>query len=436
MAGLQFNKSSVLEWLCYLESIHDKPIDLGLDRVRLVADRLSLLPTCRVATVAGTNGKGTTVAALQTLAAQQGWRVGVYTSPHLFVFNERIVLDMPETGAQVVSDEVLIDAFTAIESVRGDVSLTYFEYTTLAALWIFKRTPLDLIILEVGMGGRLDATNIVDADVAIITRVAMDHMEYLGPTREAIAAEKAGIMRRGKPCIYGGEDLQARMQELANQHGAELHCIGTDVDVDPAILKAAVTSRIPVSNLVCAKHAFILLGGMECDSMWSNLLVKKPAGRFTPVSLGEKIVIFDVAHNPDAMALLAEQIKDLMYTDIRVIIGMLQDKDHKASLSLLKADPRLTFYVSTPKETPRAADPGKLKEALHGSTAYVFETLTEAWEVSLRTATHNTVWVVAGSFFTVAQVWNEVRESQQKMAVAHKDVVSSKHEDVVYAGRM
>ncbi|MFI4956683.1 MAG: bifunctional folylpolyglutamate synthase/dihydrofolate synthase [Gammaproteobacteria bacterium] len=396
---------SLEHWLTYIEGIHPKTIEMGLDRMRLVTQRLSISPTCRVVTVAGTNGKGTTVAALQTLASQQGWRVGVYTSPHLFKFQERIVLDLPDQGARPVDDDMLIAAFEAIEAAREEVSLTYFEYTTLAALWVFKRMSLDLVILEVGMGGRLDSTNIVDADIAIITRIALDHVDFLGHTREVIAAEKAGIMRRGKPCLYGGEDLQERMRALADEHGALLQCYGESFVPDVGILKASAASRIPLANLACAKQAFLLLGGREQESMWANLLKKKPAGRFTPVTFGEKIVIFDVAHNPDAMGLLAEQLKDLAYSDLRVIVGMLQDKDHEASLAALKADPRMTFYVSSPKGTPRAAKSEQLMLALKGAKAFAFDSLEDAWKASWEDSTQRTVWIVAGSFFTVAEVW-------------------------------
>jgi dihydrofolate synthase/folylpolyglutamate synthase len=391
------------KWLTYIESIHPKTIDMGLDRMRLVTERLSIEPTCRVVTVAGTNGKGTTVAALQTLASHAGWRVGVYTSPHLFKFNERIVLDLPETGARPVDDDLLVAAFEAIEAAREDVSLTYFEYTTLAALWVFKQMALDLVILEVGMGGRLDSTNIVDADIAIITRIALDHMDYLGNTREAIAGEKAGIMRKGKPCIYGGDDLQDRIRALADEHGAVLHHYSESLN--PMLLKASAATRIPAANLACAKQAFLLLGGKEKDTMWANLLQKKPVGRFTPVTVDDKIVIFDVAHNPDSMELLAEQLKSLPYSDVRMIVGMLQDKDHAASLAALKADPRITFYVSTPKGTPRAAKPEQLMNALQGTKAFSFDTLEEAWVASLKDFTQRTVWIVAGSFFTVAEMW-------------------------------
>lgn len=410
MPTLPFNTHSVTEWLAYLENIHPKTIDMGLERIRVVAKRLPVTPRCPVVTVAGTNGKGTTVAALQTLAAQQGWRVGVYTSPHLFVFNERIVLDFPETGACMVSNDMLIKAFETIEAAREDVSLTYFEYTTLAALWIFNQMSLHLIILEVGMGGRLDSTNIVDADVAIITRIALDHTDYLGNTRDAIAGEKAGIMRLNKPCIYGGDDLFERMQALATEHGALLQCVEKDVKADDAMVKASAATRIPVANLACAKQAFLALGGIEREGMWANLLVKKPAGRFTPVACGDKIVIFDVAHNPDAMGLLAEQLKTLPYADIRLIIGMLQDKDHDASLVLLKNDSRITFYVSAPAGTPRSANPEKLMAVLSDVKAIQYPSLEEAWHASWKGASASTVWIVAGSFFTVSQVWACVRQ--------------------------
>lgn len=416
MLTLPFDSASLSAWLTHLECMHPKVVDLGLERVGVVARRLDLHPSCPVVTVGGTNGKGTTVAALQTLAAHHGWRVGVYTSPHLFVFNERIVIDTPERGAQPVSDALLLHAFHAIEAARADVTLTYFEFATLAALWIFKQHALDLVILEVGMGGRLDSTNIIDADVAIITRIALDHTEYLGNTREAIAAEKAGIFRAGKPCIYGGEDLQDQILLLANQYHAQLYCFEIDFTADNAMRHAAELARIPISNLACAQTAFTLLGGVNKSHAWVSLNQKKPVGRFSQVQCGDKSVIFDVAHNPDAMALLSVQLAGMPTQDIRVIIGMLHDKDHAGSLACLLADPRISFYVSSP-QTQRAAPISSLMESLRGAKATGYDSLEAAWEASSLHSRKDTLWVVTGSFYTVAQVWEHVCERQRILPI-------------------
>ncbi len=401
----RFSSQSLAEWLTYLEGMHAKTVDLGLDRMRPVAQQIWPHNPCPVVTVAGTNGKGTTVASLQALAAHAGWRVGVYTSPHLFHFNERIVLDLPGSGAQPVSDTQLIEAFEEIDALRGDVTLTYFEFTTLAALSIFSSMQLDLVILEVGLGGRLDSTNVVDADIAIITRIALDHMDYLGDTREQIAVEKAGIMRPGKPCIYGGEDLLGVIQDCATKHGAVLYSVSTLLD-DPILQQVSQNTLIPLANLACAFTAFQLLGGQSSASQWTQLSAKKPKGRFTPIYWQGKTVIFDVAHNPDAMALLAQHIAHLPQTDVRMVIGMLADKDHAASVQPLKHDPRIRFYVSSPSGTPRAAPAVSLMNALDGKNAKQFNTLLEAFHASLEDATPDSVWIVAGSFYTVAELWD------------------------------
>ncbi len=398
------NNKTLPEWLTHLEHIHPNTIELGLERMRPVAQRIWLKSPCPIVTIGGTNGKGTTVAALQTLASQQGWRVGVYTSPHLLSFNERIVIDSGE--AYPVNDEWLISAFEAIEHLRGDVMLTYFEYTTLAALWIFQQSSLDLVILEVGLGGRLDSTNVIDADLSIITRIAMDHMEHLGDTREKIAIEKAGIMRKEKACLYGGDDLQIFMKHLAQEHGALLQCYEQDFYADDEIHRASHETHIPVANLACAKQAFLLLGGEEKPGMWKRLADKKPLGRFMRTEWKGKPVIFDVAHNPDSMSLLASHLKDLPNQDIRVVVGMLSDKDHQASLAVLKTDPRISFYVSSPAGTPRGAPAAILMEALREARAYPFESLTGAFQASLTDSSSDTIYVIVGSFWTVSEVYN------------------------------
>ena len=206
------------DWLSWLEKQHPNTIDLGLERAGQVADRLSLrAPGCPVITVGGTNGKGSTVATLISIFRAAGYRVGSYTSPHLLHFNERICIDgMP------VDDATLIAAFEKIRAAQDDVSLTYFEFTTLAAFLIFREAGLDVVVLEVGLGGRLDAVNLVDADVAVVTSIGIDHVEYLGDTRELIAVEKAGIFRAARPAICGETSPPATLLDAADAMGAEL----------------------------------------------------------------------------------------------------------------------------------------------------------------------------------------------------------------------
>ncbi len=214
-------------WLGYLEQLHPKTIDLGLERVAEVKRRLGLELACPVITVAGTNGKGSTCAMLEAILLAAGYRVGVYTSPHLLRYNERVRID----GAEA-SDQALCQAFAAVEEARGDLSLTYFEFGTLAAAWLFARAGLDAAILEVGLGGRLDAVNIFDADCAVLTSVDLDHMDYLGAGREAIGHEKAGVFRAGRPAVCGEPNLPRSVADQAEKIGANLVLIGRDFGFD------------------------------------------------------------------------------------------------------------------------------------------------------------------------------------------------------------
>ncbi|HWU71156.1 MAG TPA: Mur ligase family protein, partial [Pseudoxanthomonas sp.] len=220
---------NLADWLDYIERQHPRSIEMGLDRVREVAQRLGLKqPAKRTITVGGTNGKGSTVAFIEAIARAGGWKVGAYTSPHLLRYNERVRIDGEEVG-----DAALIEAFEAVEAARGDVPLTYFEFGTLAALWLFQRSVLDLAVLEVGLGGRLDAVNIVDADVAVITTVDIDHVDWLGPDRESIGAEKAGIARAWKPLVLGEIDPPSSVLRRAYAIGASAIRAGSDYFHEP-----------------------------------------------------------------------------------------------------------------------------------------------------------------------------------------------------------
>lgn len=221
--------TTLADWLDYIEQQHPKSIEMGLDRVRDVAQRLGLQRSAkRAIVVGGTNGKGSTVAFIEAIARAGGWKVGAYTSPHLLRYNERVRIEGEDAG-----DAQLIEAFEAVEAARGGVPLTYFEFGTLAALWLFQRSGLDLAVLEVGLGGRLDAVNLVDADVAVITTVDIDHVDWLGPDRESIGAEKAGIVRAWKPLVLGEADPPSSVLRRAYAIGASAIRAGSDYFHEP-----------------------------------------------------------------------------------------------------------------------------------------------------------------------------------------------------------
>jgi dihydrofolate synthase/folylpolyglutamate synthase len=318
--------ATLAAWLAYLETLHPKSIAMGLDRVRAVHARLDAAIRCPVITVAGTNGKGSTCAFLDAILRSAGYRVGLYTSPHLREYNERVRI-----AGTNATDANLIEAFNAVEDARlatGDaprppVTLTYFEFGTLAALWLFARANLDALILEVGLGGRLDAVNIVDADVAILTSVAIDHIDYLGPTREDIGREKAGIFRAGRPALCAEPDPPASVAATAKSIGADLLRIGQDygyVDEGSQWRYRGLRGErygLPFPALRGAyqlANAATALAALDClhrqlpvssGAVREGLLTVALPGRFQ-VLPGRPATVLDVAHNPHAARALAE----------------------------------------------------------------------------------------------------------------------------------
>jgi dihydrofolate synthase/folylpolyglutamate synthase len=307
---------SLTDWLTLLEGRHPKAIDLGLERVGQVADRLCVRqPDCPVITVGGTNGKGSTVATLTSIYHAAGYRVGSYSSPHLLRFNERICLD----GAPV-DDATLTAAFERVEAARAEVSLTYFEFTTLAALVIFRETAREILVLEVGLGGRLDAVNLVDADVAVITSIGIDHVEFLGNSREKIAYEKAGILRPGHPAICGDDDPPARLLEIARERRVPMQCKHRDFDFHDdgagvwswrnaqCTLTALPRPALALTNAATALAALLAapLPVAEAD-LRRGLADASLPGRLQ-VAGESPAVLLDVAHNPHGAAFLMQQL--------------------------------------------------------------------------------------------------------------------------------
>lgn len=411
---------TLTDWLQRLEQLHPVTIELGLERAGQVYERLVPdFSDMRVITVGGTNGKGSTVAMLAAVLQAAGFRVGTYTSPHLLRYNERVCID----GRQA-TDAELCAAFAAVEAVRGDISLTYFEFGTLAALHFFAQARPDFMILEVGLGGRLDAVNLVDADVSIVTNVALDHTEWLGTTRDAIGFEKAGIFRQGRPAIYGERDLPESVRDHAAAIGARLLQHGVDyawqftdnnhwrwqgktADGTPLTLDQLPQVPFPLDNAAAAIQALQeLCVGVTPEQLGKGLGTVTLAGRFQEVQFEGHRVILDVAHNPHAAANLAANIRTrLAGKAVHLVIGMLADKDSAAVVQLLA--PEVVHIHAASLGGERAA-PAKIiyNHALQIGVSHVtcHDTVQAAFTAACQAAGADAVIVVTGSFFTVAAV--------------------------------
>jgi len=418
---------SLSEWLDYLESMHLVAIDMGLDRVSVVAQNLGLNFDCPVITVGGTNGKGSTCAMLESMLMQGGYRVGLYTSPHILHFNERARIE-----GQSVSDALLCKAFAAVEAVRNHVSLTYFEFTTLAILKLFADAKLDVVILEVGLGGRLDAVNIIDADVAIVTSVDLDHQQYLGDTREKIGFEKAGIFRSNRPAICGDPSPPQSLIEHANKIGADLWLFGRDFNYSGdrqqwsyggrAIRRHALAypSLRGANQLLNASAALaalevlrdrLPLGAQEVRA--GLVLVELPA-RFQ-VLPGRPAVILDVAHNPHAAATLAQNLDQMgFFPYTHAVFGAMADKDIAGILMHLKD--KIDHWYLCDLPMPRATTAASLAAALRSAgvaerseggddkSVQCFNSPADAYTAARDRVGENDRIIVFGSFITVAGV--------------------------------
>jgi dihydrofolate synthase/folylpolyglutamate synthase len=334
-------RRSLSEWLRWQESLHPRRIDLGLSRVRTVADRLALPRAAGpIFTVAGTNGKGSTVALLERFMIQAGMQTGTYTSPHLVRYNERI-----RVGGSSATDDELIAAFERVDATRGDIPLTFFEFGTLAAICVFHARQCDAWVLEVGMGGRLDAVNIIDSDYALITTVSLDHQEFLGATVEEIAAEKAGILRARRPGFYGDWPTPAAVRRVAGQLGSELHCLGEAFDFTPSrpLWSWRGQQRVieglrypPAATAAQLRNASVVLAALERhdpsflkDAHAVDAVIGAPGlpGRFQVVRLEHEWVL-DVAHNGQAAETLRAQLETLpSAAETTIVIGILDDKN-------------------------------------------------------------------------------------------------------------
>lgn len=400
--------SPLATWLCYLENLHSTAIELGLARVQKVAATLDVLkPAPTIITVAGTNGKGTTCHTLEMVLMAAGYSVGVYSSPHLVRYTERVRIQNEE-----LDEAYHTAAFAEIEAARGETSLTYFEYSTLSALLLFKQLNVDVVILEVGLGGRLDATNIVDADVAVVTSIALDHTDWLGPDRESIGREKAGVFRGGKPAIVGEPDMPQTIADVAAEKGAQLLRRGVDwsysVDADGWSFKDGKSELtglplplVPQPNAATALAA-LRASWLDVSETAIRQGLKEAAlpGRFQIIS-DAPCVILDVAHNPHAAAYLADRLAQLPKKGrVLAVIGMLHDKDIAGTLACLAG--QVDSWYCAPLEGPRGATAAQLVE--HLKTGEVCSSVAEAWHAAMAAAGADDTVLVCGSFHTVAHV--------------------------------
>jgi dihydrofolate synthase/folylpolyglutamate synthase len=404
-------------WLERIERLHPSNIDLGLDRVRTVAQAMGLTrPAPTVVTVGGTNGKGSCVTFIESILGTAGLATGAYLSPHLQRYNERLRI-----GGREVDDVQLIEGFEAVEAARGDVSLTYFEFGTLAALWLMERARLDAAVLEVGLGGRLDAVNIVDADIAVLTSIDIDHEEWLGADRESIGREKAGIFRAGRPAICGDPAPPASIATAAKACGAQLLLFGRHFKLArkakgwnwqglanryAALPLPALAGAFQLRNAACALAAIEQLSRRHVigeGDVRAGLLTATLAGRFQRVADDEADWIFDVGHNAEAAGALAAELAAAPARGRTfAIIGMMRDKHVEEYARRLAEHVHTWIAVSLPP--PRGLSDDELARRLEAALGVAVERAGSVAEACARAAAlcgpRDRV-LVCGSFHTI-----------------------------------
>ena len=419
------NTASLADWLSYLEQLHPSAIDMGLERVREVAARLPIETTALKIVVGGTNGKGSTCAMLEAILLAAGYRVGLYTSPHLVNFNERARLN-----GEIVSDAEFVRYFSMVEAARQGVSLTYFEYSTLATLAMFAAASLDVMVLEVGLGGRLDAVNIADADCSIITSVDIDHVDWLGDTREKIGFEKAHIYREGRPAICSDPAPPQSVLDYAKTIGCDLWLFGRDFNYSGDRQQWAFAGRqqrrnalaypalrganqlLNASGALAALEALRERLAVPQQAVRLGLLQASLPGRFQ-ILPGQPTVILDVAHNPHAAAVLEKNLGNMGFHPYTyAVFGMLSDKDIAAVVKHMA--PRIDhwFCAGLPGARALSAEQlaAKVKAGIAGnqtpgeSEAAVseFPSVAEALAAAHKLSKPDDRIIVFGSFLTVA----------------------------------
>jgi dihydrofolate synthase/folylpolyglutamate synthase len=406
-------------WLSYLERVHPRTIDLGLERVARVRDCLDLALPCTVITVGGTNGKGSTCALLEAMLRAAGYRVGLYTSPHLLRYSERVRIDGREA-----TDAQLVAAFERVEAARGDTSLSYFEFGTLAAALLFRNAGLDVAVLEVGLGGRLDAVNLFDPDCAIVTSIGLDHMDYLGPTRESIGLEKAGIFRPGRPAVVGDADPPASLIEQAARVGAVLLLNERDFGAraeagqwtywsaqgrSAGLPWPALRGDYQLANAAAALAALERLRQkvpIDMGAIRRGLVEVELPGRFQ-VLPGRPVVVLDVAHNPQAAECLRKSLTAMgSFATTYAVFGMLKDKDIAGVAGALAGV--VDRWLLAPLPGPRGATTdelrGELSAAGISTTVEAFASVPAAYRHARERARADDRIFVFGSFHTVGDV--------------------------------
>ena len=416
MTKLPAKPNTASEWLAYIEALHPKSIAMGLDRVQAVAYKLQLKPNFPIITVAGTNGKGSVCAMLSQIYAQAGYSVGCYTSPHLIRYHERVSINN-----QTISDDDLCSAFAAVEAARGEVALTYFEMGTLAAMWHFCRQNLDIVILEVGLGGRLDAVNIFEPTCAIVTTIDLDHMEYLGDTREKIGFEKAGVFRANKLAICGDENPPQSLLDYAEKIGANLQLIKRDFQVNKTpqawqycagdmqleLPNLGLAGDFQLNNAACAVHAVQRLNDIlpvPQASIHAALSAVKLTGRFQQIHSQPEILV-DVAHNPHAAKSLAHNLQAMPCAGLTLaVFAMLRDKDIEGVICALTGE--IDAWYLADNQSPRGAKASDLQKILlqlaNKSPIQLFADVGAAMDAAYKNAAKNDRIIVFGSFYTVA----------------------------------
>lgn len=406
-------------WLAALEQLHPTPIELGLTRIHAVAEKMGLLDMpCPLITVAGTNGKGSTVTYLDAIYRAAGYRTCCQFSPHMLRFNERIRLNGDDA-----SDTQILEALATVESGRGEISLTYFEYTVLAAVWLYQRAEPDVIILEVGLGGRLDACNIWDCDAAIITNIAVDHERWLGDNREAIGGEKAAISRPGRPAIVGDMDPPNSLTDTLQAIGADVQLINRDfsieteaegwvyksADVELQLPMPALAGEWQLANAACAVTAVQSLRGrlpVDEHAIGQGLKDAHIAGRFQRGKISGVNVVMDVGHNPDAARRLASQLAGDSFTGRTFAVSaVMADKDLDGMLTHLGSC--FDHWYLGGLDLDRAMEPADYQTRLAAHTqapVTCCHSLSEALDTAIAVSGCDDRVIVFGSFYTVAEL--------------------------------